>query len=198
VIPEALVKSTILFVLTLIAQNALATNTTPLFSKGDEIFKFENAKGQQPVFRILDDSMTEKALAVAAIATLNTQGHVEPKIPMQDYIDLKFQTLKFSPPKRDSKQVDLSVKVSGYEIWLGKSIQRADFLSGKTLTVPFPTGDRTVAMFDVKANGNLKFRLDPKTNIVILDNVQADMSFTAPVGDGGSEAIRFSGRAIRQ
>ncbi|MES2857522.1 MAG: hypothetical protein V4692_16750 [Bdellovibrionota bacterium] len=173
-----------------------ANSKGPLFSKGEEVFDIQNQAGKTPVFRVLDDSTSERALAIAVITTLNSQSEVQPKIPQKDYLDLKFETMKFAPNGKN--KIDLSIKLSGYEVALEKTVDRADFLAGKPISIPFPSGRRNVAFFDVNASGNLKFRFDSAKEIVVLDEVRAKMDFDSPLGDEGEESIKFSGRGIRQ
>jgi len=194
-----IINSIALFFLFSLAMPGFAVaDLKPLFHNGAEVFKIQNNAGKTPQFRVLDDTPTEKALALGVITALNTQADVQPKIPMTDYIDLKFESMKLIPSKKQAKDILLSIRLSGYELELEKIISRVDFLAGKLIEIPFPTGKRQVAVFDVSSRGSLKMRLDPKTNVIILENVAADMDFEAPVMGGGSESVRFSGKGIRE
>jgi hypothetical protein len=174
--------------------SALA-ESKPLFSKGSETFKIENQKGQTPTFRVLSDSMTKQALAMATIGMLNAQDEVKPKIPLNSYIDLKFQSLTLEPATK--KDLRMSVKLSGYTVDLDQTINKQDLLSGKVIEVQYPKTQKDVAMYSVESNGKLKLHLEKATQNLILENVEAKMNFESPMGDDGSETVKFSGTAKR-
>jgi hypothetical protein len=166
-----------------------------LFAKGTESFKIENTKGQTPTFRVLSDSMTKQALAMATISMLNAQEDVQPKIPLNSYIDLKFQTLTLTPQKGRDLQVTL--KLSGYSVDLDQMINKEALLQGKEIEVVYPKTSKDVAVYTVESNGRLKMHLDKASQVLILENVEAKMTFESPLGDDGSEKIQFSGKAKR-
>lgn len=174
---------------------ALAVNASAaaLFSKGPERFKLEASKGKTPTFRVLSDSMTKQALAMGVISMINAQPEVTPKLPMTNYVDLKFDTLTIEPVSKNSKKLEMSLKISGYTVDLDQTIDRDKFLAGQTVEVKFPASNRTVAMYDVESRGTLKMKLNPDHQSITLENVYAKMSFDSPLGDSGQEVVQFSG-----
>ncbi len=184
----------------LLVSAAYGANKSPMFSKGVEIFRIEISKGKTPQFRVLDDNATDKALALATIAFINSHQEVQPKVPMRDYIDLKIETLKLKVASdvKHGGDLDLTLKLSGYELELDRTVKKDKFLSGQTIEINYPSRTREVAMFTVNSSGSLRMRLDTKTNELILQNVHAKMDYDSQFGGSGWEDIRFSGKGIRQ
>ena len=174
---------------------ATAAHASELFSKGSETFKIENAKGQTPTFRILSDSMTKQALAMAAIGALNAQDEVRPKIALTPYVDLKVQTLTLTPEGADKLHAKL--KLSGYNVDLDQRLSKKELLSGQTITVKYPKTTKDVAMYTVTSSGNLRLHLEKAKQVLILENVEATMNFESPMGGAEDEAIQFAGLARR-
>jgi len=183
-------------VLSLIVLFSLRAFSSDLFSKGAETFTIQNQSGQTPTFRVLSDSLTKQALAVAVIGVLNAQDSVQPKIPVSPYLDLKFQTLTLTPEGRDG--LALKLKLSGYDVDLSQTISKQELLSGKTVVVRYPETEKEVAMYTVDSGGSLKMRLEKAKDRLILEDVDAKMTFESPLGDEGSEAVHFSGTANRR
>jgi hypothetical protein len=175
-----------------------APKPTSLFSQGAETFKIQDQSGKTPQYRVLDDTGTEQALALGIISTLNSQKDFQPKLPMKEHIDLRVETLSLKPVAGNANELAIALKLSGYNLELENKVDRARFLSGQPIEINFPATERDVTLFTVHSSGRLKMRLNPKTDVVLLDDVQAKMNFTSPLGGEGSEAIRFSGRGIRQ
>jgi hypothetical protein len=186
-------KNALVFSLLMLA--SFNTHAAELFEKGRETFQIQNQKGQTPTFRVLQSSMTKQALAMAAIGLLNAQDEVQPKLPMTQYVDLKFQTLTLVPEGKDTLRMKL--KLTGYTLDLDKTISRKELLSGKVINIQYPRTESEVAMYTVASNGALKLRLDKATQTLILENVEAKMNFDSPLGDSGTESIRFAGIAKR-
>lgn len=155
-------------------------------------YNIKNAKGETPSFRVLDKTVTEQALALAAITALNTEGGQ--KIPVTNYVDLKFQQLTLKPI--DAHILALRLKLSGRDVDLEKTVSKDDLLKGKTITVDYPKTEKDVAMYDVTSSGQLKMHLDKASGDIILENVEAKMSFESPLGEDGTERVQFSGRAV--
>lgn len=168
---------------------------TELFAKGAETFTIKNQKGETPTFRVLSDSMSKQALAMAAIGLLNAQDEVKPKIAVEPYLDLKFQTLTLTPTGKDG--IELKLKLSGYTVDLDQTISKRDLLSGASVEVRYPKTEKDVAMYSVDSSGSLKMHLEKATQTLILENVEAKMTFESPLGDNGSESVKFSGTAKR-
>lgn len=174
---------------------SLAAQGSELFAKGPETFQIQNQKGQTPTFRVLSDTMTKQALAMAAIGMINAQDEVQPKLPLTQYLDLKFQTVTLTPEGADKLRMKL--KLSGYPVDLEQTISKKELLSGQPIEVRYPRTESDVAMYSVESQGHLRLRLDRARQTLMLENVEAKMSFDSPLGDSGSEAIKFSGTAKR-
>lgn len=173
--------------------------TGALFANGaSETFKLQDKNGKTPEFRILDGGGSEQALALGVIATLNAQAEVQPKLPMQNHVDLKLQSLKFEPLSKTSKELAMMIKLSGYEIEFKETVNRAKFESGANIEINFPQKEKQLAMFNVESSGKLKMKFDPKTQTLLLSDVQAKMKYESPLGDNGQETIQFTGKGIRQ
>lgn len=172
-----------------------------LFSKGAETFNIENKSGQTPTFRVLSGSMTKQALAMAAASLLNAEDDVKPKIPLNPYFDLKFQTLTLTPLKDErlkKDQLRMTLKLSGYAVDLDQTISRTDLLLGKVIDVIYPKTEKDVAMYSVESSGRMKLHLEKPSQSLILENVEAKMSFSSAIGEDGKESVQFSGKARRQ
>lgn len=182
-------------VLSLLLAVSFNARASDLFAKGRETFQIKNQKGQTPTFRVLHDTMTKQALAMAAIGLLNAQDEVQPKLPLNRYVDLKFQTLTLVPEGKDRLRVKL--KLTGYTVDLDQTIAKQDLLSGKPIDIRYPKTESEVALYTVESNGALRLHLDKATQTLVLENVEAKMNFDSPLGDSGSESIRFTGTAKR-
>ena len=180
------------------AAKPATSGSVPLFSKGQERFILKDAKGKTPEFRVLDGGGTEQALALAVIGILNAQPQVEPKIPARDYVDLKVQELKFEPESKTSRQLLMTLKLSGYDVEFIERVDRKKFESGAPIEIRFPQKSKTVAMFHIESSGLLKMKYDPKTGDLILNDVRAKLDYDSPLGDSGKEAIQFQGRGLRK
>jgi hypothetical protein len=174
---------------------ATPSHAAELFNKGRETFQILNDKGQTPTFRVLQDSMTKQALAMAAIGLINAQDDVKPKLPMTGYVDLKFQTLTLTPEGKD--KLKMKLKLSGYPIDIDQTISKSDLLSGKKIEVRYPEKESELAMYTVQSSGLLRLHLEKAAQTLILETVDAKINFDSPLGDSGDEAVRFSGRAKR-
>lgn len=173
-----------------------AATNKPMFSGGTETFKIQNEKGRTPEFRVLDDDATEKALAYAAIAYINSHEEVTPKVPVRDYVDLKVETLRLTP--NGKTELDVFLKLSGYELELDRTINRQKLLSGETIDVVYSPKSKDVAIFTIQSSGSLRMRFDKATNSLLLQKVHAKMNYESQFGGEGQEEIRFSGKGIRQ
>lgn len=171
------------------------SSPNPLFAKGIENFKIQDKSGKTPQFRVLDDGLSEQALALGIIAALNAQETVQPKIPVREFIDLKFESMKVEP--LSEKELAISLKLSGYEMWIEKTIDKVKFLLGETIEIKVPESEKQIAMYNVTSSGKVKMRLNKMSNEIIFDDVSAKMNFTTPLGDDGSESVKFSGKGIR-
>jgi hypothetical protein len=166
------------------------------FAKGRETFAFKDSRGAAPTFRVLHSTPSKRALAIAAGAALNAQPEVKPKVPIQPYVDLKIESITFESLKGD--QLAMRARVSGYDVEIGKTVSRKDFLSGKTIDVRFEPQERSVALFYVKfRDGNLKFRFDKKSDVIHVENAQARLDFSTPLGSEETEALQFKARGKR-
>lgn len=177
---------------------APSKGTLPLFSLGAESFRVQDAKGKTPQFRILDDSASEKALALGIIATLNASG-VKPQIPVSDYIDLKVERLTLEPASRaNPDEIVVALRLSGYELPLSKTISKKKFLSGELVEIDFPPTTKTVTVYDVESYGKLRMRWQSATQSIAIETAQATMDFESQFGSTGSETIKFSGKGLRE
>ena len=166
-----------------------------LFVKGPETFKFQDAKGETPTFRVLTDSMSKRALAIGVITLINSEKSVHPKMPITDYVDLKFQTLRIEPVLKSPDKLQMTLKISGYPIDIDQTIIRKDFLSGQLIEVRYPKKSRDVMMYNVETDGNMAMKWDMKADVLIFNEVRAKLSFDPPMsmGDSETESVKFSG-----
>lgn len=190
--------SVLLLVFVLLAKTQNVHGAPALFAKGQERFVVQDAKGKTPEFRVLDGGGTEQALALAVIALLNAQPEVEPKIPARDYVDLKVQELKLEPESKASKNLLMTLKLSGYDVEFTETVDRKKFESGAPIEIKFPQRKKTVAMFHVESSGLLKMKWDAKAGSVVFTDVRAKLDYDSPLGDSGREAIQFQGKGLRK
>ena len=169
---------------------------TALFGAGPETFLLHDPSGQVPSFRILSDSTAKQALALAIEATLNSQETVEPKLPVDGHIDLRFESLTLLPAKGD--RLKLRARVSGHELDIDKDLSQADLLAGKTIDLAFAPAEKSISLFQVRfTGGHFRFRLDRAAKRLVIEDANARALFSAPFGGEGEEAIRFHGRGDR-
>jgi hypothetical protein len=191
-------KFATLSVVILISGAVHAATQGPLFKNGAETFQLQDQSGKTPEFRVLDGNASEKALALGVIAALNAQAEVDPKIPVQDHVDLKVQSLTFEPLSKKSKELSMTMKLSGYNVEFTQTVNRAKFESGAPIEIKFPQKEKQFAMFNIESSGNVKMRFDPKTQVLMLNDVRAKLDYDSTLGDSGTEAIQFSGKGLRQ
>ena len=185
-----------LLILSLLAGTSHAS-PTPLFQKGPEVFSIQDANSKAPVFRVLDKSAGEKALAVAILTTLNLQPDVDPKFPVTSYVDLKIEELYLAPAK-NKNELDLSLRLNGRYLEIPKPVDRAKFLAGETIEMTFPLKQKDLSAFEVNSDGRLKMRLDSAKNEIQIQDAMGHMTFTAPFLGSGDETVKFTGKAIRK
>lgn len=194
--PKTLLLAFTLVAITSTANLVSAATKAPLFARGAEVFKIQDNKGHTPQFRILDDTTTEKALALAAITFINSHEEVTPKVPVRDYIDLKVESLKLIP--KSKSELEMTLKLSGYNLQMNRTVDRKKFLSGQPIHLRYDPTEKEIALFNVQSRGNMKMQLDPKTNTIALQEVFAKLDYESQFGATGSEEIKFNGRGIRQ
>jgi hypothetical protein len=175
---------------------AHAATSGELFGKGKETFLISNNLKKPVRFRLLEDSITKQAVALAIIATVNAQPDVKPKLPTQSYIDARVESLTLIP-KGD--RLNLLARVSGHDLEIPGSINRKEFLDGKTVKVVFPPQTKTVATFDLDfKGGELRMKLDKPKNELVIEDARGKLEFQGPLGGEETEKVQFSGRGIRQ
>lgn len=174
------------------------TRKVPLFSKGVETFKLETTQGKPATFVVLNDSATERALAVTIATALNAQPETQPKIPINGQLQLNLERMTIAPQKDKPQDLAITVRVSGHDLTLPRTVDRSTFLSGKVIEMNFPKEERSLTGFTIEGGGKLKFRFDPKRNEVAILNAEGKMKYDTILGDYGKEQIRFQGRGVRQ
>jgi hypothetical protein len=169
-----------------------STASTDIFAHGPATFKIENTAHKPPHFRVLSETASDKALALAIATALNAQPDVKPKLPVQDHIDLDLQTLTLTP--ETGGKLGLEVRVSGHDVDLPKSISRQDFLAGKPIRLAFDPSDKTISVFEVQfLGGHLFMNFDPASQNLVITDAAASMHYDMPLGDG-DQSLKFSGR----
>lgn len=186
--------SSILLAIFAFGLNARATS---LFDKGPEVFSIQDSSGKAPVFRVLDKTASEKALAMALLTTLNLQPDVDPKFPVTGYVDLKIEEF-FLAPAKDRNELDLSVRLNGRYLVIPKAIDRAKFLAGETIDMTFPLKQKDVSAFELSSDGRLKMRLKKETNEIEIQNAMGHLTYSAPFVGSGDEKVQFTGKGIRK
>lgn len=179
----------------LLAQGA--KSPVPLFSKGAETFLIKDKSGKTPQFQVLDDSPSEKALASMLVTFMNADPKVQPKIPTDENLKLKVESLELAPSVDGPNQLVVSIKLSGREVELNRPVDKAKLLSGAPVTIDFPQSSKNLALFEVQSSGRLKMRLDKATNNLIIDEARAKSNIKMS-GVEGAENISFTGRGLRQ
>ncbi len=167
----------------------------PLFQNGSESFRIVDDHGKSPSFRVLNDSMTKRALAMALNSALKLS---DPGSAMHPYVDLHFEKIVFHSIKGAPQKAALVLQVSGREFKLEQTIQKADLLNGKTIAVRIPADDHEIAMVNVTSEGQLVFKYNARLNQLLISRVQGHLEIENPLSENETEQILFSGRGLRQ
>ncbi len=196
----ALAMAALSFSTTTFSTTAFSTTafSGELFAKGAETFKIQTAKGETPSFRVLSDSMSKRALAIGVITLINADKSVQPKLPMTDYVDLKFQSLVIEPVSKTPDKLQMTLKISGNLVELNQTINRESFVSGKVIEVKYPRSAREIMMYNVESEGQMKLKWEKKEDRVVLDEVRAKLSFEPLMGESEVESVKFSALGKRQ
>lgn len=174
-----------------------SVSETPLFSKGLETFIVRDAKGNTPSFRVLHQTASERALALAVITSLNMAPETE-KLPVKEYIDLKIEELTLQAAPSKANDLTMTAKVSGRYLEIPKPVDRAKFLAGETIEMSFPLTQKNVALFDVKSDGKIRFKWVPERKEIQILEGMGHINYAAPLLGGGDETIRFTGVGARK
>ena len=173
-----------------------ASKSDPWFKSGREKFLMKDVSGKPMQLTMLDKDSTARALALATEAALNAQDDFNPKLPVQDHLEVRVESIAFAPANGDD--LKMTAKISGHEVELPKPVSRRAFLSGDEIIVSFPAEDRTALLFDVHfTGGKIAFRLDTAKRELVLKEATGKINYESPLGSEGSEAVRLSGRGAR-
>ncbi len=176
--------------------SAAAAPASKLSFEKPEVFKIVDSRGRTPKFRVLDDSPSEQALAVAIASTINQEASVQPKLPMSGYLDLEIRKMSFAPVAKNPAKLDVTVNLSGYDVEIEKTVSRSALLAGELITLEFPKGEKSVSLFSINGNGHVKFRFDKKSSELVIEDAYGKMAYETPLDPGGTETIRFKGRGL--
>lgn len=167
----------------------------PLFFSGTESFKIVDGKHKTPVFRIFEDTVTKKSLALAVNSALNAADSESDEV--KPFVEVRLEKL-FLEPVKGTDRLKISLQISGRDYKLAPTVSKAELLKGKAIAVKVPPQEKEIALFTVTSKGQMTLKYVSGQNVLLIEKASAQMNFESPMTDEESELIKFSGKGLRE
>ncbi|MDZ4676721.1 MAG: hypothetical protein SGI74_04350 [Oligoflexia bacterium] len=169
----------------------------PLFYKDRETFLVVDDKSKTPVFRVLNNTVAKRNMALTLNSILKLSNS---EIQVTPYVDIRLEKIILKPLKNNSDKISITLQVSDKEYEIEPELKRSELLAGKKITVKIPPKVDQAAIYILTTKSEFTLTYKPTEDMLLIDNLLVDIKIENRItpNEDSVEQIKFKGKGLRQ